>query len=255
MLDIDQYSLATVPIEQFFNDTSLGNATGFVWKTQDAHFLITNWHVVTCRYFPKGRNLRDDAGRPNKLRLLFNLSTLTFGKQQHDIAIRDVDDRPLWLAHPARNVDVVAMPLHIQGTAPIMNPYPINTLSNTALRIRVGMDVYILGYPFGAEPPGFPVWKRGSIASEPDLAPMTNDYFLVDSASRPGMSGAPVIRRSWGTHLLDNGGIIQDNTGTTKFIGIYSGRLYTAEAEAQIGMVWPTRIIEEIIAGGKRDED
>src|SRR5438552_2232171 len=129
MTTIDEYSLATVPIEQFFNDTSLGNATGFIWKSAGRHFLITNWHVVTCRRFPTGENLREDAGRPNKLRQLFNLRAHTFGKQQWDIPIRDADDRPLWLKHPARNVDVAVLPLPTDGTEPAMNMYPINTLS------------------------------------------------------------------------------------------------------------------------------
>ena len=33
------------------------------------------------------------------------------------------------------------------GTEPIMNLYPINTLPADDLAVRVGMDVFILGYP------------------------------------------------------------------------------------------------------------
>jgi hypothetical protein len=50
MTEIDQFSLTTVPIELFFNKTSLGHATAFVWKSVDnRYFLITNWHVVSGR--------------------------------------------------------------------------------------------------------------------------------------------------------------------------------------------------------------
>lgn len=108
---------------------------------------------------------------------------------------------------------------------------------------------------FGADPPSFPVWKRGSIASEPHLASITTDYFIVDTASRPGMSGAPVIRRSWGFHILDDGNNLGGVPFATRFVGIYSGRLHTDDpGDAQIGMVWPGRIIEEIIAGRTRDQ-
>jgi hypothetical protein len=43
---------------------------------------------------------------------------------------------------------------------------------------------------------------RGRVASEPDLVRLTKDYLLVDTASRPGTAGSPVILRSWGNHLV-----------------------------------------------------
>jgi hypothetical protein len=112
------------------------------------------------------------------------------------IKIRDENNNPLWYTHPIRKrgSDVVAVPLPMAGNDPIVNMYPINILKSEAdLAVRIGMDVFILGYPFGSPPPGFPVWKRGSIASEPDLTRIGTGYMLVDTASRPGMSGAPVI--------------------------------------------------------------
>ena len=42
------------------------------------------------------------------------------------------------------------------------------------------MEVFILGYPFEIKPPAYPVWKRGSIASEPQLARLATDYMLVE---------------------------------------------------------------------------
>src|SRR5205085_9713799 len=128
---------------------------------------------------------------------------------------------PVWLAHPTRQrgSDVVAIPVDELGRDPLINLYPINTLRSEAdLAVRIGMDVFILGYPFGAPPPGFPVWKRGSIASEPDLTRLGRGFLIVDTASRPGMSGAPVIRRSWGTHLLDGDAFSHDSTPQSKFI-------------------------------------
>lgn len=165
--------------------------------------------------------------------------------------------RPLWLVHAAhkRKIDVVAIPL--EPPEDFINFYPINRMKREdELAIRISMDCYVLGYPFGAPPPGFPVWKRGSIASEPELAGPGNQYFLIDSASRPGMSGAPVILRSWGTHMLEDGAVSTVTGAVTRFIGVYSGRLHTRDAlEAQIGIVWPTRLIREIIAESIRDDD
>jgi hypothetical protein len=240
MTEIDSYSLATVPVEQIANGQPMNSATAFIWKDGRQHYLITNWHVVT------GRNARtgelDTIVRPDTLRAFFNLRIQNFGKQQWDIKIRDDEHRPLWFVHPrsGRGVDVVAIPLALTGEEPMTNPYPINEMPSSKLVIRIGMDVFILGYPFGNEPPGFPVWKRGSIASEPDLVRIGPGYLAVDTASRPGMSGSPVILRSWGQHLLENRVSISDNSSATRFIGVYSGRRYTADGtDAQIGIVWP----------------
>jgi hypothetical protein len=159
-------------------------------------------------------------------------------------------------SEPPKAPRVVAIPLPISGDDPVVNFYPINTLKSEAdLAVRIGMDVFILGYPFGYSPPGFPVWKRGSIASEPDMVHFGPGYYLVDTASRPGMSGAPVILRSWGVHYLEGDAISSDSTPQSKFIGVYSGRLHTHEkTDAQIGMVWPVRDIEDIVSMEKRDE-
>jgi hypothetical protein len=79
--------------------------------------------------------------------------------------------------------------------------YSINNMGSPDLLVGIGMDVFVLGYPFGPGKTGLPVWKRGSIASEPDLVPQVENYLLVDTASRPGMSGSPVILRTYGTHM------------------------------------------------------
>jgi len=255
MTRIDRYSLATVPIEQLFNERSLGNGTGFIWKRNERFYLVTNWHVITCRRFPTGENLHKHGARPNKLRVLFNVGFQQFGKQEHLITIRDEDSRPCWLVHPNRNVDVAVLPLPYDGNDPVFALNPINGVEDPDLFVGVGMDCFVLGYPFGVSPPGYPVWKRASIASEPDLIRMTGDHMLVDTASRPGMSGAPVIVRTWGYHLLDDGHREVDEYARSKFVGIYSGRLAAQPTEAQIGMVWGSYLIDEIIAGGRGDQD
>ena len=231
------------------------SATAFIWKRGSQHYMITNWHVVTGRNARTGELMTE--AQPDTLRALFNLRHQNFGKQQYDIKIRDEAHRPLWFVHPARGhgCDVVAIPLLLTGDELMMTMHPINILRcEDDLSVQIGMDVFILGYPFGSTPPGFPIWKRGSIASEPDLTRVGTGYLLVDTASRPGMSGSPVIRRSWGSHILANGGISSRPEPASKFVGVYSGRLHTSDAsDAQLGIVWPIEDVEEIISGGKLD--
>lgn len=253
---LDQFSLTTVPLQQYFNDTHLGHGTGFIWKIREQYYLVTAWHVLSGRDFFTGRNLSGNAGRPNMLRTVFDVRTGSGDRQQWDIKIRDDDDRPLWLVHQDRRAaDVAVLPVPPRPDGVDIVFFPINVLANTRLRIEIGMEVFILGYPFKIELPAYPVWKRGSIASEPDLIRQTTNYMLVDTASRPGMSGAPVIRRSWTNHMVEAGVIAVVDTPLNRFIGVYSGRVPTDHPhEAQVGLVWDESFIEEIIAGNVTDE-
>jgi hypothetical protein len=250
---IDSYSLSAVPVDQLFNDTAVGNATGFVWERQEKFYLVTNWHVVTCRNNETGKCLASHAAEPNRLRALFYPREPRFDTFPLNVPLRDSDDYPTWLFHPIhkRKVDVVAIPL--------LRPdgewtyRPINRLPRVQLSIQIGMDVFILGFPFGSPPPSFPIWKRGSMASEPELVRLGEKFYLVDTASRPGMSGGPVVLRSYGAHLTEGGTSITDEPAT-RFLGIYSGRLKTRDSEdAQLGRVWPESFITEIIDAHTRD--
>jgi hypothetical protein len=163
------------------------------------------------------------------------------------------DGNPKWFVHPVHKheVDVVAIPLpQAQGDQTYL---AINRLSRELLSIQIGMDVFVIGFPFTPRAPWLSTWKRGSIASEPQMVGLADPYHLVDTASRPGMSGAPVVLRSYGAHLTESG-----PSGTTapatRFFGIYSGRLHTKELDdAQLGRVWPERTIIEIIDAEFRD--
>lgn len=84
---------------------------------------------------------------------------------------------------------------------------------------------------------------------------LSTGYYLVDTASRPGMSGAPVILRSWTNDYIEGGMRALSDKAATNLIGVYSGKLVASSEEAQIGMVWHELYIMDIIAGRTRDED
>jgi hypothetical protein len=251
---IDEYSVATVPVELFFDTTSLGLGTGFVWEEAGRFFLITNWHNLSGKDAFTKKHTRPTAAEPNNVRVWWNQKGQLGTKFSETVAIRDHANAPLWLVHPqhGNDIDIVALPVMSHPNAEM---YPINKMSRTDLLIQVGMDVYILGYPFAIGPAGLPVWKRGSIASEPEVFSPGQLYMLVDTASRPGMSGSPVIRRSWGTHQMKGGGVALGAATATEFVGVYSGRLTATDPlDAQLGIAWPARFVNEIVAGGKRDQ-
>lgn len=191
------------------------------------------------------------GGRPNKFECDFIIRVGTYDRQSIVIAVRDDDDNPSWLIHPTHDrlpIDIVAIPLGTGKLGGKIELLPINKMAPGKLWISIGMEVFILGYPFGGAPPAFPIWKRGSIASEPDLVRLNKPYYLVDTASRPGMSGSPTILRSWSNHILEsNLWVASTDKPIDRVIGVYSGRLDDDQVGAQIGMVWHVDYIDEII--------
>jgi len=256
-LAIDEFSLTTVPIDLRFNEQPISSATAFTWERHDMHFLITNWHNVSGRDPNTDEHIsKTTAAEPNMLSGLFNKKGTTLGhKHPVVIHIRQDSGEVAWLVHPThkRKIDVVAIPLGSELVSSIRF-CPINKMGSSDLLVKIGMDVFVLGYPFGPGKTGLPVWKKGSIASEPDLVPHVEKYVLVDTASRPGMSGSPVILRTYFIHVTQENEITATPGAANKFIGVYSGRLHTqGPLEAQIGMVWSATYIDEIIDGGLRE--
>jgi len=93
-----------------------------------------------------------------------------------------------------------------------------------------------------------PIWKRGSVASEPDYDWRNMPAFLIDTATRDGMSGSPVVARHSGILLTGaNDGMGPDSLiGTmTKFTGIYSGRIGEDEMGVQLGLVWKPIVLDD----------
>ncbi len=254
MSTIDQYSVATVPIEMFFGSTKLAIGTGFVWDASGEFFLITNWHNVSGRDPFSGQHISKTTAEPDRLRVWWNQKGKLGSKFAVEHALHDPSGLPLWLVHPqhGNQVDVVALPVQPHANAEM---YPINGMPSEDLQIQIGTDVFVLGYPFGIGPAGLPIWKRASVASEPEIVDPDRPYMLIDTASRPGMSGSPVISRSWGTHQLEGGNLaLGGSSVATRFIGVYSGRLATNDPiDVQLGLVWPANFIADIIAGGRRD--
>ena len=245
---IDHYSLATLPLEMRFGGVSLSWGTGFIWQHAEQFYLITNWHNVSGRDPFSQNHLSPTAAEPDRLHIVWNEKGST-GKVPAELPIRGMDGEPLWLIHPAlgNKVDVVAVPVK---PPPDADPYPINHMPSGGLLLQIGMDVFILGYPFGIGPHGLPVWKRGSIATEPNVINHERPFILVDSASRPGMSGSPVIRRTVDYHPMESGELTQSAGTMTRLVGVYSGRLATNDPnDPQLGLTWPIGFVEEIITG------
>lgn len=237
--------------------------TAFFWTEGDSLFLITNWHNVT--------GLRPDTRKPIGS---FAPTHLEFTCREN---VHRLDDEshftqsskfrislydhgfPIWLEHPVRSeCDVVAIPLHgLDWKGRIL---PINSkMQYDHYNPEVGDDCFIVGYPEGLSGPiDTPIWKRGSIATEPDLPYREMPAFLVDSATRKGMSGAPVFARFHGLWGRDGKPLDYQKAPIlghwTKFLGVYSGREGVEQDGFQLGRVWHASVVPEIIAGNLKGE-
>lgn len=232
-------------------------ATGFLWLYGEALFLITNWHNVS--------GLNPETGGFNGS---FSPNTVTVGlkvivdgangRQAYTtanmtMALFGEDDRPTWLEHPSRHrVDCVALPLDRSSLPERFAGKAINMIGfEPRYHSTVGDDCFVVGFPMGLfGQAATPIWKRASVATEPDGDQNGQPILLVDTATRQGMSGSPVIVRHDGIFMPNGPTLKGDETiGTVEnFLGIYSGRLGDDPLGVQLGRVWKAKVVDEIMA-------
>lgn len=118
-----------------------------------------------------------------------------FVRKEVPLQIRSAK-KPLWVRHP--DVDVAALKLQLPADASISALDFDQLASESAItsgKLRTADEVWIPCYPaqLEANGAGFPVLRRGTVASFP-LAPIQRDKtYLVDFSTFAGDSGAPVM--------------------------------------------------------------
>jgi Trypsin-like peptidase domain len=263
---MDAYSRTVARLQlfsraDFSGDSVCGDATGFFFRHENELYLITNWHVITGSD-PATLERVEGVATPEALMFEYKQSIdangiPTSGAPALGNFLMPVplykNGNPVWFEHSMRqNVDVVALSLGAINLGHTVN-IPVNEVDQSPLlQPAAGMDCFALGYPLGMLGPGHtPIWKRGSIASEPMYNYREKLGFLIDTATRKGMSGAPVILRHSGILKQAPGPGLGPNDliGTmTRFIGIYSGRIGEDEFQVQLGMVWRAEVLNDILS-------
>lgn len=257
----DPISLTTHHLHMGFSVSGLllASGTGFVYRDASNYFLTTNWHNVTGRNPLNGEYFSVNAAAPDIISTLFR-DKENPGNCHREIINLYQDEHmlePVWLEHPkyGRKVDAVAIPLNEKITENY-KLFAINDISfDDEFKEEVADEAFVVGYPFSdVTYMQMPIWKKASIASEPDINLNDVPKMLIDTATRPGLSGSPVIMQRIGIHGMKNGIM----TGSEiigrirKFLGIYSGRIGEDEFKAQLGIVWKARVVTEIIQGSQR---
>jgi hypothetical protein len=242
-------------------------ATGFFWRLSEKVFLITNWHVVTGLDMMNGKPIGNHWVPERIILRHFTKGALQPNGWQ-SVTVPDINlplfedfHRPYWVQHPMAyewNVDIVA--LDVTDKLAKGDVVCVNDRTYPRLYHFAGGEIFVLGHALpentNAYPVPFPIWKRGSIASEIIVPWNMRPAFLIDSRTSKGMSGSPVFARVFGPAAYGDGSIASDNILVSEFMGIYSGRLFDDENNASIGLVWHRNLIDQLLSepvSGSRD--
>ncbi len=237
----------------------MAKGTAFIYQNECKYYLITNWHNVTGLNPITKRPLSNHGGVPDSIEIKLHVQREPFIRWAGFQIDLYRNNEPVWFVHPEYNnaVDVVAIELIIPNEFNGIL-HPINKIDFDVFELAISDDVFILGFPYSIKGGGhFPIWKRGSVATEPGIDCDNLPKLLIDTACKPGMSGSPVIFRRSGLHGLDGINLVDSTVfGQIQgFVGIYSGRVVgESDIDAQLGIVWKASVIDEIIKGRMKDK-
>lgn len=254
----DPISLTTHHLHLCFSPTDavLSSGTGFIYERSGVNYLITNWHNVTGRNPTTGDCLSKALAVPDMMSTMFRTKENPGLCHREHLQLYNDENMqsPTWLCHPTHGnkVDVVAIPL----PPVLIEKYQLFAINDVDFdkeyATAVADDSFVIGYPFSDITfLQLPIWKRASIASEPDVDLDQLPKLLIGTATRSGLSGSPVVMQRIGIHGMYGGKLTgAEVIGRIRnFVGVYSGRIGADETKAQLGIVWKARVIDEIIDG------
>ena len=152
MLMLDPLSMTSVPLFPRFDQMTLGVATGFFYKFNGATYLVSNWHVMSGRHPSSGQPLDKNGAVPNSLGLYLHKTTVGHFRRDAELPLIDSQGAPLWRQHGTKGQDVDIAVLQVPNIDPMfeIKLYCVNEQDNeSALAVRVGTDVFIVGFPKG----------------------------------------------------------------------------------------------------------
>ncbi|MGQ7863083.1 hypothetical protein ACUN0G_27980 [Pseudomonas sp. 32A] len=281
-------SNSVVHLTMRFERTNLAIGTGLVYKRDGKFYVVTAWHNLTGRHPDNLKFQSEQNAVPNNIVVNLAVSYEGFGASRMSVVLPLMDEeKSLFLIHPSGwpRVDVVAIPfdptenlkmeLHRFGEeveevfialldssvsnipadlCPIQRylvPDP-SVRESWLSNVEVTEELFIPGYPHNIQDYySQPVWKRATIASSVQDGWDGQAKYLVDSASKSGMSGSPVLYYSPKGAVQVGGMTYRFQTDVAILAGIYVGREgVTEKADPQVGIVWHQSVIDEIIDGG-----
>lgn len=280
-------SNSVVHLTMRFGRTKLAIGTGVVYERDGKFYVVTAWHNLTGRHPDNLKFQSEQHAVPDNVVVNIAVSRGDFGVSRMSVILPLMDeDKALFLIHPAGwpRVDVVAIPFdpmgclkmelyHFNGDVQDVGVSLLDTgdtnipadlcpiqryfVPNPSVidlwldNVEVTEELFIPGYPHNLQDYySQPVWKRATIASSVQSGWNGQAKYLIDSASKSGMSGSPVLYYSPKGAVDVGGSSYRFSTEVAILAGIYVGREgVTDKADPQVGVVWHQSVINEIIDG------
>lgn len=242
-----------VRIDQDGKEIARSSASGFFWNEGGKLLLFTNYHVISgvntitnmhlahwvpnacdIGFFAESRWPSEE--NPDRYALLRYTARIEFD----DCALTDT-----WHVHSrGKAVDLAAM--HIAWQNPEIEPVCLNlTMQAGEFDGDAGEDVFVIGYPEGQKfERGLPLWKRGSIATDPHLDQKGLPQYYIDSIGNSGLSGSFVLLKK---EMSLIGGAAGRTRSQYAFAGVYAGRLGENGIESQVGRIFKVGAVEDIV--------
>ena len=239
----DGLSAVSRYIRMYYGKTLLASGTCFFVMSADGPVLITNRHNFTGCHNITGKPLHETLAIPDHA-----VVTMHGPHEVHyhiDLVDHENPEAPAWTEHPTygAKADIVALP--VREMTNIVGEFNSVSLNNNWHRWNIGSELHVIGYPYGQIGGPFPIWSKGSIASEPDVDISGLPVFLIDCRSRPGQSGSPVFAHFRAGDIIEHKGKqFQAKKPVNYFVGVYSGRL---RSDSDLGLVWKRNCVEELV--------
>ena len=270
---MEHLSLCTTPVLLRKGDTVISQGTGiyFYWENKGGPVktLVKNYHVMTGwaplkEEEPKGDNIlfylhKSEEEVANVKEIIYPL--FTNGGER------------TWFTHPdvpAADVAVLPLPSQVM-TEGGYQLFPISkTHVEVPMKVRATSTVTLIGYPHGFYDAKnqLPIYKTGSVASEPEVDFDGEPKFMVDVSNFPGMSGSPVIAVATGMYESSENRAVSPGS-PRRFLGVFASdivlkkdkyleELGVGEEERggigirndeslQLGAVWKASLLTDLI--------
>lgn len=267
-MKVDHLSMITTQVLLCNADTVVSQGTGFYFikkdtvNNQTSLYLVTNYHVLT-----------GSAPDDNKTPIGDNIIFFFHKEENNPSVVKQVrfplftkKGIPIWISSSKyKNADIAIIPLPL----PLYSDCKIFGISDEWTQSKIVLHptstLTLIGYPYGFSDTtnSLPIWKTGSIASEPLIDFDGKPLFLVDISAFPGMSGSPAFAIAYGSYESEFAMVTAGSV--KKFLGIYASmqmleeKKYLEQFDAdkkegikiseslELGNIWKAELIIDII--------
>lgn len=268
-----------IHLSLLLDDNILSSGTGFLYKYKENFYIVTAWHNLSGKHPDTLKSISKKLAIPNyllanipvsngdgfanitiKLKLFNSSKSLYFVHSQKypkiDLAVIPLDKESTYEIGQTYDGQVINLPI-FKTDGFTIHPIQDFLFNNKSLEelwfnnVDVTEELFIPGYPQNIFDETLqPVWKRATLASQIKYGWNRQRKFVVDSASKSGMSGSPVIYYNSRGEFKSKGLTHYSSKPVAILTGVYVGRLgetKSTDNDPQVGIVWRDDLIPEII--------